>query len=103
MSTRRMIFGFVVCLSIAVFVGQSLSQTRRPGRTRGTLNQPRNMTYEQMRGEQQKRIQQWQKERELRRIQREKEREQQQKERQKETARLKDESMKQAIGATQQQ
>ena len=34
MSTRRIIFGFLVCFLIAVFVGQTLSQTRRPGRTR---------------------------------------------------------------------
>jgi len=34
MSTRRIVFGFLVCLSIALFVGQTLSQTRGPGRTR---------------------------------------------------------------------
>ncbi len=34
MSTRRIIFGFLVCFSIALFVGQTLSQTRGPGRTR---------------------------------------------------------------------
>ena len=34
MSTRRIIFGFLVCFLIAVFVGQTLSQTRRPDRTR---------------------------------------------------------------------
>ncbi len=38
MSTRRIIFGFLVCFSIAVFVGQTLSQTRGYGRTkRGRL------------------------------------------------------------------
>ena len=34
MSTRRIIFGFLVCFSIALFVGQTLSQTRGSGRTR---------------------------------------------------------------------
>ena len=34
MSTRRILFGFLVCFSISVFVGQTLSQTRGPGRTR---------------------------------------------------------------------
>jgi len=34
MSMRRIILGFLVCFSIAVFVGQTLSQTRGPGRTR---------------------------------------------------------------------
>ena len=38
MSTRRIIFGFLVCFSIALFVGQTLSQTRGYGRTkRGRL------------------------------------------------------------------
>jgi len=34
MSTRRIVFGFLVCFSIAVFVGQTISQTRGYGRTR---------------------------------------------------------------------
>jgi len=34
MSTRRIIFGFIVCFSIALFVGQTLSQTRGTSRTR---------------------------------------------------------------------
>lgn len=34
MSTRRIIFGFLVCFLIAVFVGQTLSQTRGISRTR---------------------------------------------------------------------
>ncbi len=34
MSTRRLIFGFLVCFSIALFAGQTLSQTRGAGRTR---------------------------------------------------------------------
>ena len=35
MSTRRINFGFLVCFSIALFVGQTLSQTRGTSRTRG--------------------------------------------------------------------
>jgi len=34
MSTQRINFGFLVCFSIAVFVGQTLSQTRGTSRTR---------------------------------------------------------------------
>jgi len=34
MSMRRLIWGFLVCFSIALFVGQALSQTRGYGRTR---------------------------------------------------------------------
>lgn len=34
MSMRRLIWGFLVCFSMAVFVGQTLSQTRGYGRTR---------------------------------------------------------------------
>ena len=34
MSTRRILFGFLVCFSISVFVGQTLSQTRGTSRTR---------------------------------------------------------------------
>jgi len=34
MSTRRILFGFLVCFSISVFVGQTLSQTQGTSRTR---------------------------------------------------------------------
>jgi len=34
MSTQRINLGFLVCFSITLFVGQALSQTRGPGRTR---------------------------------------------------------------------
>jgi len=34
MSTRRILFGFLVCFSISVFMGQTLSQTRGTSRTR---------------------------------------------------------------------
>ena len=105
MVNRRMVIGLVVCFFAVLFVGQSLSQTRRADRRRETLNrnQRRNMTSEQINMEQQKRIQQWQKERELRRIQREKELEQQRKKRQKDFVRFKEETMKKAIGATAEQ
>ncbi len=43
MSTRRIIFGFLVCFSMAVFVGQTLSQTR--GRSK--RNRLRNKNQEQ--------------------------------------------------------
>jgi len=41
MSMRRLIWGFIVCFSMAVFVGQTLSQTRGPGRTRGRSERDR--------------------------------------------------------------
>ena len=44
MSKRRMIFGFLVCFSMAVFVGQTLSQTR--GRSK--RNRLRNTNQEKM-------------------------------------------------------
>lgn len=45
MSTRRIIIGLIVCFSIAVFVGQTLSQTR--GRTRTSKTTDRNRLSEQ--------------------------------------------------------
>lgn len=41
MSTRRIIFGFLVCFSMAVFVGQTLSQTRRYSGMRGSSKRGR--------------------------------------------------------------
>ena len=98
MSMRRVIFGLVICLSIAVFVGQTLSQTRRPGRTRETpdWNLRKNMTSEQIHREQQKRIQQWQ-------MQNKKRIEQLEKRTRSESAKRADESMKQALRATERQ
>ncbi|MHC4106100.1 MAG: hypothetical protein ACYSR9_14250, partial [Planctomycetota bacterium] len=49
MSTRRKLFGFLVCFSMAVFVGQTLSQTRgrsRRNRSRNTNQQPRQQALE---------------------------------------------------------
>ena len=49
MSMRRLIWGFLVCFSMAVFMGQALSQTRRPGRTRerSETSRLRNMDQKQ--------------------------------------------------------
>ena len=98
MSMRKMIIGLLVCLSIAVFAGQTLSQTRRSGRTRETpeRNQQRNMTSEQINMEQQKRIQQ-------RQTQNKKRIEQLDKQSRIESEKRTAESMKQALRATEQQ
>ena len=98
MSTRKMIIGLFICLSIAVFAGQTLSQTRGPGRTRETpdWNLRKNMTSEQIHREQQKRIQQWQ-------IQNKKRIEQLEKRTRSEAAKRSAESMKQALKATERQ
>lgn len=62
MSTRRIIFGFLVCFLIALFVGQTLSQTRgtsrtrersERGRSRNTNRQQRQQELEQRRLKQQ--------------------------------------------------
>jgi hypothetical protein len=49
MSMRRLIWGFLVCFSMAVFMGQALSQTRRAGRTRerSEISRLRNMDQKQ--------------------------------------------------------
>ncbi|MBA7648862.1 hypothetical protein ES703_56652 [subsurface metagenome] len=52
MSTRRIIFGLIVCFLIAVFVGQTLSQTR--GRTRTSKTTDRNRLSVQRLREQQR-------------------------------------------------
>lgn len=52
MSTRRIIIGLIVCFSIAVFVGQTLSQTR--GRTGTSKTTDRNRLSEQRLREQQR-------------------------------------------------
>ena len=70
MLTRRLIFGFLVCFSMAVFVGQTLSQTRGYGRTREGSERSRSKNMDQ---------------------------------KQRQPAKDKDESMKQALRATQQQ
>ena len=98
MRTRKILFGLFVCLLVAVFAGQTLSRTRRPGRTRERpeRNQRRNMTSEQINMEQQKRIQQWQ-------MQNRKRNEQQEKQTRSEAAKSIAESMKEALRATEQQ
>jgi len=91
MSTRKIIIGLLVCFSIAVFVGQLLSQTQNTGRTRAIPDWDRltNMTAE----ERTKEIQRIQKQRqEQRRIQM-----------QREIAQAHDEANRQLIGATQRQ
>ena len=52
MSKRRIIFGLIVCFSIAVFVGQTLSQTR--GRTRTSKTTDRDRLTERRPREQQR-------------------------------------------------
>jgi len=49
MSMRRLIWGFLVCFSMAVFMGQALSQTRRTSRTRerSEISRLRNMDQKQ--------------------------------------------------------
>ena len=50
MSTRRIIFGFLVCFSMAVFVGQTLSQTRgrsKRVRLRNTNQEQKQQALEQ--------------------------------------------------------
>ncbi|MHC4241716.1 MAG: hypothetical protein ACYS3N_15725 [Planctomycetota bacterium] len=98
MSTRKMIIGLFASLSIAVFVGQTLSQTRRAGGTRETSDWilQKNMTSEQINIEMQKRSKQ-------RQMQREKEREQRERQMQREIAKNRTESMKQALRATERQ
>jgi len=98
MRTQKILFGLFVCLLVAVFAGQTLSQTRRTGRTRERpeRNQRRNMTSEQINMEQQKRSRQWQ-------MQNRKRNEQQEKQTRSEAAKSIAESMKEALRATEQQ
>ena len=95
MSIRKMITGLFVCLSLAVFADQILSQTQRSDKTRETPDWilRRNMTPEQINIEMQKRSKQ-------RQMQNKKEIEQLQKRIRIECAKKADESMKQALRVT---
>jgi len=70
MSTRRIIWGFLVCFSMAVFMGQALSQTRRTGRTRerSETSRLRNMDQKQRQQELEQRRLKQQIERQLKQI-----------------------------------
>lgn len=98
MSTRKMIIGLFICLSIAVFAGQTLSQARGPDGTREATKQD---------SWGQQRLREWQKmdeqRRQQRKIQREKQQEQWEKRMRSESAKRAAESMKQALRATEQQ
>jgi hypothetical protein len=98
MSTQKMISSLFICLSIVLFAGQTLSQTRSAG---GTREKPdwilqNNMTSEQINIEQQKRSRQLQ-------MQNKKRIEQLRKQSRIESAKKTDDSMRQALRATQQQ
>jgi hypothetical protein len=56
MSTRRIIFGLIVCFSIAVFVGQTLSQTRGRTRTSKTTDRDRWLREQQRMADQRRRL-----------------------------------------------
>ena len=56
MSTRRIIIGLIVCFSIAVFVGQTLSQTRGRTRTSQTTDKGRWLREQQRMAEQRRRL-----------------------------------------------
>jgi len=56
MSTRRIIIGLIVCFSIAVFVGQTLSQTRERTRTNKTTDRDRWLREQQKMAEQRRRL-----------------------------------------------
>ena len=98
MSIRKMIIGLFVCLSVAVFANQTLSQTQRPDRTTEMPDWiPRsNMTQEQIHRAHQKRSQQ-------RQLQNKKEIEQQRKQSRIESEKRTAESMRQALRATERQ
>lgn len=91
MTRRKIILGLTICLSIAVLVAQSLSQTRNPGRTRTMpeWDRLRSMTAE----ERKKEMRRWFKQR----------REQMQIQRQREIAQARNEANRQLIGATKRQ
>lgn len=91
MSMRRKILGFLVCLSIALFVGQTLSQTRSPGRTRERSGRDRARTM--AREQRQKELKQLGQQRQLER----------QIKKQIDPANIEDESMKEALEVTDQQ
>ena len=98
MSIRKMIIGLFVCLSLAVFADQILSQTQRSDKTRETPDWilQKNMTSEQINIEMQKRSKQ-------RQMQNKKRIEQLEKRLRTESAKKADESMKQALQATERQ
>ena len=56
MSTRRIIIGLIVCFSIAVFVGQTLSQTRGRTRTSKTTDRDKWLREQQRMAEQRRRL-----------------------------------------------
>jgi hypothetical protein len=56
MSTRRIILGLIVCLSVAVFVGQTLSQTRGRTRTSKTTDRDRWLREQQRMADQRRRL-----------------------------------------------
>lgn len=56
MSTRRIIIGLIVCFSIAVLVGQTLSQTRGRTRTSKTTDRDRWLREQQRMAEQRRRL-----------------------------------------------
>ncbi|MHC4535006.1 MAG: hypothetical protein ACYS6K_13740 [Planctomycetota bacterium] len=97
MSIRKMIIGLFVCLSVTVFASQTLSQTRIAGRTRETPDWilRKDMTSEQINIEQQKRSRQQQ-------MQNKKRIEQLRKQSRIESAKRTDESMREALRATEQ-
>ena len=87
MSTRKMIIGSFICLSIAVFAGQTLSQARGLDGTREATNSG---------SREQQRLREWQRMNEQRR-------EQIEKRMRSESAKRAAESMRQALRATEQQ
>jgi len=95
---RRIILGTLICLLIAAFVGQTLSQTpgSNPQRNQAYYERLRNMTPEQRQREFERRRRQSQIEIQQRVKQRIKEHEQNREQRQ-------EESIKQALGATDEQ
>lgn len=106
MARRRIILGSSICLLIAVFVGQSLSQARKPNRTSDSLeqsNRMRQMSPEERRREFEKRRREYKERAAQRREQRRVERENKLRQVRKEAGKRSDESIKQALGATEEQ
>jgi len=105
MSTRNIIIGLVVCLSIAVSIDQTLSQTPRSKQTarRPDLKRLRNMTPEQRQKELEQRMRKQRMETQQRLKQRIKEREQNREQRQRDSQKRQEQSMKEALGVTEEQ
>ena len=102
MARRRIILGWVICFLIAAFVGQTLSQapiskqtTRRPD-----LKRLRYMTPEQRQRELEQRMRKQRRETQQRLMQRKKEREQNRGQRQRDSQKRQEQSVKEALGAT---